>query len=689
MSKPIKPDVVIPSEFAAEGQKSNFSEEKIRSGFNSVARDTLEGDCLNKFIDDTYKGLNYSMDGVDDLYDVTDTNANAIASHVANTSNPHSVTKAQVGLGNVNNTSDANKPISTATQTALDNKANIALDNLSTAGSNRLHALKGYLYDGEVLTDSEGLADVITYAHSTFDSTKFTVTGTPTIADGIASGFSSSNYITNANNITIGANDDICILSPAVEFNSASSAAESIFSMYATDSNSNALQFRITNDNKLLLFWKDNSGTDIIRYTTSSTVSTGIKYQMLAIRKADVYNLYYRELGGEWINAGTSSSATFSGTYVIKYGVALSTNTNPLTVGSVDLKYCSIAVDGVPVFSGNKTSIDTIKPDNYTDVGTPTISADGVFTNTTSDSNNYVKLSNFTATSNLKAEFKFDVVGGTFNQFILNDGLSASALFIGTYGISWNTYGLSNWRGQNFIKAGHSYKFYIQYNTDLSVEIGIKRDDENAYTTATSTYTTLPTEFSLGNKASSNGSVKFDLNEIKFYSDGNLVYQPCLKIPYTQSASKYGSKIVDAVYRDRVNDAWEQSFPQRYYTLDEVNGDFTLPQGEIYGMMLNQSVPHVVESYQNGTSWYRVYSDGWCEQGGEAYVTGPDGGADITLLKSFASTNYAIFITNANYTVNSPAGLSPGSKTTAGFSLDYPDPNAYSNVFWETKGFIS
>ena len=35
-------------------------------------------------------------------------------------------TKTDVGLGNVDNTSDANKPISTATQTALDLKANAA-----------------------------------------------------------------------------------------------------------------------------------------------------------------------------------------------------------------------------------------------------------------------------------------------------------------------------------------------------------------------------------------------------------------------------------------------------------------------------------------------------------------------------------------------------------------------------------
>ena len=44
--------------------------------------------------------------------------------------NPHSVTKSDVGLSNCDNTSDANKPISSATQTALDNKSdkNITLD---------------------------------------------------------------------------------------------------------------------------------------------------------------------------------------------------------------------------------------------------------------------------------------------------------------------------------------------------------------------------------------------------------------------------------------------------------------------------------------------------------------------------------------------------------------------------------
>lgn len=40
--------------------------------------------------------------------------------HSLSTANPHQVTKAQVGLGSVDNTADKDKPISTATQAALD-----------------------------------------------------------------------------------------------------------------------------------------------------------------------------------------------------------------------------------------------------------------------------------------------------------------------------------------------------------------------------------------------------------------------------------------------------------------------------------------------------------------------------------------------------------------------------------------
>lgn len=47
---------------------------------------------------------------------------------------------------------------------------------------------------------------------------------------------------------------------------------------------------------------------------------------------------------------------------------------------------------------------------------------------------------------------------------------------------------------------------------------------------------------------------------------------------------------------------------------------------------------YLVESYVNGRSWYRVYSDGWCEQGGQITVT--EAATNITLLKSYKDNNY-------------------------------------------------
>ena len=47
---------------------------------------------------------------------------NNLNAHINNRTNPHRVTKEQIGLDQVDNTSDANKPISTATQNALNDK---------------------------------------------------------------------------------------------------------------------------------------------------------------------------------------------------------------------------------------------------------------------------------------------------------------------------------------------------------------------------------------------------------------------------------------------------------------------------------------------------------------------------------------------------------------------------------------
>ena len=69
---------------------------------------------LNKKIQDI------SVSVIDNLTSLSE----ILSTHTSDKNNPHSVTKAQIGLSNVDNTSDLNKPISTATQTALDSKQN-------------------------------------------------------------------------------------------------------------------------------------------------------------------------------------------------------------------------------------------------------------------------------------------------------------------------------------------------------------------------------------------------------------------------------------------------------------------------------------------------------------------------------------------------------------------------------------
>ena len=99
----------------------------------------------------TFEGLaTLAGNDVDDM-------ASDLTSHIGNKSNPHKVTKKQVGLGNCDNTSDANKPISTATQTALDNITDIINAN--------------YIQTGNILNSSIGDCepDTITSLNVTFN----------------------------------------------------------------------------------------------------------------------------------------------------------------------------------------------------------------------------------------------------------------------------------------------------------------------------------------------------------------------------------------------------------------------------------------------------------------------------------------------------------------------------------------
>lgn len=72
--------------------------------------------------------------------------------HSQTIGNPHGTTKAQVGLGNVDNTSDLDKPISILTQLALDNKVNKNPEIVSSTKTKVTYDSKGLVIAGDDAT---------------------------------------------------------------------------------------------------------------------------------------------------------------------------------------------------------------------------------------------------------------------------------------------------------------------------------------------------------------------------------------------------------------------------------------------------------------------------------------------------------------------------------------------------------
>ena len=80
----------------------------------------LWGQIKTKLGSKADKSTTYTKVEVDGIFDGANT---PLTEHIEDNVNPHDVTKTQIGLGNVDNTSDLAKPVSTATNTALGLKA--------------------------------------------------------------------------------------------------------------------------------------------------------------------------------------------------------------------------------------------------------------------------------------------------------------------------------------------------------------------------------------------------------------------------------------------------------------------------------------------------------------------------------------------------------------------------------------
>lgn len=460
--------------------------------------------------------------------------------------------------------------------------------------SDTIEAHKAYLADGDLLTDPEGLADVKEYAHSTFDASKFTVTGSPVITDdGIASGFNSANGIyyptltPGTKSWEIGIEQEIT----AEGLEAISSSTNFVFFTDGADKGVNVQTYHSsTNFDNFTVNIKFSDGTTSRGMNCNSGAngkcSVGdIQKCVLGYDGTDTY--YFKAYKNGVLYA--SSSYTTSTSQVL--GTTASYNTIGFRKGSrgtknkINLKTFYEKIDGIITLSGNKTGIDTIKPDDYTVVGSPTIT-DGVVSGM-GNNTDYIIANYVIGEKPFKIRFNCSYESTTIGRRLVQIGSGNNRAtvytqwgtlrfaFTGQDSSTFTTIYLNNIYGNNVVGEIEftGTKYILRGSADGGATWSQVEQESTIYAKDVNTVPIY-----IGQSAD---NVTFDLNAFKIYVDGNLVYQPCLKIPYT--LSKTGSKVVNAMYRPRVNDMAEQFGYANYYTLDETNSNFTLPMGEIYG----------------------------------------------------------------------------------------------------------
>lgn len=97
-----------------------------------------------------------------------------------------------------------------------------------------------------------------------------------------------------------------------------------------------------------------------------------------------------------------------------------------------------------------------------------------------------------------------------------------------------------------------------------------------------------------------------------------------------------------------------------------------------------EEVQTVIETYKNGTSWYRIWSDGWCEQGGKVSGAGFSSAVVVTFLKAFADTNYSVTVTNAS---NQTSYIEVVCGITSNAKMNVYGYSGHS-IYWRACGYI-
>lgn len=126
-----------------------------------------------------------------------------------------------------------------------------------------------------------------------------------------------------------------------------------------------------------------------------------------------------------------------------------------------------------------------------------------------------------------------------------------------------------------------------------------------------------------------------------------------------------------------------------YYVGETVQNANLIDAGRMQEQITNINAPsrgYLVQSYVNGTSGYRVYSDGWCEQWGRITV-GLDASVRVTFLKPFMNASYyANWISCNGETLNGEGTRACDNLTTTSMRI-YNGQDCAMLANWYTCGY--
>lgn len=102
----------------------------------------------------------------------------------------------------------------------------------------------------------------------------------------------------------------------------------------------------------------------------------------------------------------------------------------------------------------------------------------------------------------------------------------------------------------------------------------------------------------------------------------------------------------------------------------------------------NQHVARLVDTWRNGDSWYRAWSDGWIEQGGISAGIPGVGGLTVYLHRALTTNQYTVLAgpTNGLATLHT-GGIGVTWREPNCFGVDWVNPESLDGTYWYVCGY--